>query len=254
MNLFAKASVVMATFNGERYLKDQISSILTQLEVGDELIVVDDASTDTTISIAQSFNADQMKIIRNEKNIGVVASFERGLMLARNDYIFLSDQDDIWMPGKRNAYIAEFERSPNITTVISDLIVIDADAKVISVSFMEGKGGFKGGIFDTLWRNRYIGCSMAMKRTILDILLPFPKGLPMHDMWIGIVGKALGSVCYLSIPYMQYRRHGSNVTSLNRFSLTKMILLRMRLFASMFHLACRLSLTHCQRVRSNLVE
>jgi glycosyltransferase involved in cell wall biosynthesis len=204
----------MAVHNGRRFLLAQVHSILAQLEAGDELIVIDDASTDDSIALLTSLDSPLICIYRNADNKGVVRSFERGLQLAREEIIFLCDQDDIWLPGKRSAFVAEFERNLSTLVVISDAEVIDVEGKVIANSFMAVRRGFKGGVMATLWRNRYLGCAMAIRRPLLDVALPIPQNAPMHDMWFGVVGKLKGKVTYLEIPYLQYRRHSKNMTPL----------------------------------------
>jgi glycosyltransferase involved in cell wall biosynthesis len=208
-------SVVMAVYNGRRFLSAQVASIASQLEPGDELIVVDDASSDDSVALLTALNLPHMRIYRNSRNQGVKRSFERGLRLAREEIIFLSDQDDIWLPGKRSAFVAQFERKPSILVVISDAEVIDADGNVIAKSFMAVRHGFKSGVAATLLRNRYLGCAMAVRRSLLKTALPIPRAVPMQDMWLGVLGRLQGEVIYLSTPYIKYRRHNMNDTPLH---------------------------------------
>jgi len=192
----------------------QVTSVLSQLLSNDELLIIDDASTDESVAMLKALNSAQVKVYRNSENQGVIGSFERGLRLARNEIIFLCDQDDIWLAGKRAAFVAEFEREPSTLVVISDAQVIDDEGGVIATSFMTVRRGFKSGVIATLWRNRYLGCSMAIRRSLLKIALPIPREVPMHDMWLGVLGRLAGGVSYLSTPYLQYRRHRANSTPL----------------------------------------
>jgi hypothetical protein len=82
----------------------------------------------------------------------------------------------------------------------------------LSGSFMADRGGFDGSAIGTVWRNHYLGCAMAVRRTFLSRALPIPAHVPMHDMWLGALGAILGRVTYLPTPYLQYRRHDGNVT------------------------------------------
>lgn len=207
-------SVVMPVFNGRRFVVEQIHSIVTQLEPGDELIVIDDASTDDTVSLIESLGAPCVRIHRSAVNRGTVRSFERGLQLARGQIVFLSDQDDIWLPGKRAAFAREFALDSRVLVVISDAQLIDTTGAVIAPSFMRLKGGFSGGLWSTLWRNRYMGCAMAVRRALLDLALPIPARVPMHDMWLGVLGSLEGRVVFIDRPYVQYRRHEANLTGL----------------------------------------
>ena len=207
-------SVVMSVYNGRKYLLPQVESILRQLETGDELIVVDDASTDDSVALLRKRKSPFIRIYSNAQNQGVIRSFERGLGLAREDIIFLCDQDDIWLAGKRAAFVAAFERNRAALVVISDAQVIDAEGNVVAESFMAVRRGFKSGVMATLWRSRYLGCAMALRRSLLALALPIPRVVPMQDMWLGVIGRIRGGVVYIDAPYLQYRRHGMNITPL----------------------------------------
>jgi hypothetical protein len=149
--------------------------------------------------------------------------------LAKNEVIFLCDQDDVWLPGKRAAFVAAFEQDPLVSVVISDAEVIDAQGRVTAPSFMATRRGFNGSVFATVWRNRYLGCAMAMRRSLLAAALPVPRQAPMHDMWFGAIGRMTGKVVYLPIPLLQYRRHTGNVSPSIRQSLPRMIRWRIAL-------------------------
>jgi glycosyltransferase involved in cell wall biosynthesis len=205
-------SVVMAVFNGREFLQEQVDSVLAQLEHGDELLVIDDASTDGGLASLRALARSQVRILVNAQNVGVIRSFQRGLALTSHNVVFLCDQDDVWMPGKRAAYVAEFVRDNAIGVVISDSEVIDCEGRMIAPSFMASRGGFNGSVIGTLWRNRYLGCAMAIRRNVLENALPFPAKVPMHDMWLGAIGAISGRVSYLPQPYMRYRRHRNNLT------------------------------------------
>jgi glycosyltransferase involved in cell wall biosynthesis len=207
-------SVVMTVYNGQKFLLAQVMSVLSQLLPGDELIIVDDASADESVAMLTALNSPLIKLHENPRNLGVIGSFEIGLGLAGEDIIFLCDQDDVWLPGKRAAFVAEFDRDPSIQIVISDAVVIDDQGAVIAESFMSLRHGFKSGIFATLWRNRYLGCAMAIRKSLLEIALPIPRTVPMQDIWLGALGRLSGEVSFLVNPYIQYRRHGANSTPL----------------------------------------
>ena len=205
-------SVAMAVYNGLPYLPAQMASVLAELQAEDELIVVDDQSTDGSHAWLQGLRDPRVTLTRNEHNLGVRGSFERALGACTRPVVFLCDQDDLWLPGKRQAMLAAFESDPQCTVVVSDAQVIDAEGKVSAPSFMATRGGFKGGWWATLVKNRYLGCCMALRREIVELGLPIPPKSPMHDMWFGLLGAGRGRVCYLPQPYLQYRRHGKNAT------------------------------------------
>jgi len=206
-----RISVCMATYNGERYIAAQLQSILSQLSDGDEVIVVDDASSDETVAIVEGFHDERIRIFRNPKNRGVVASFEEAILEARGDIIFLSDQDDLWKPEKVSRMMLAFI-DPTVTLAQSDANIIGADGKVISQSYSQTRGGFVSGVMRNIWRCRYLGCTMAFRRQVLTRCIPFPRNIPMHDVWIGIVNACFGETAYIHEPLVGYRRHGQNVS------------------------------------------
>jgi hypothetical protein len=102
----------------------------------------------------------------------------------------------------------------SVLVVISDAEVIDGQGGIIEKSFMGVRGGFESGVMPTFWRNRYLGCAMAVRRPLLRLALPIPRTVPMHDMWLGVLAALRGKVAYIATPYIQYRRHDTNRTPL----------------------------------------
>jgi glycosyltransferase involved in cell wall biosynthesis len=216
-------SVVMAVYNGRKFLSEQVQSIQSQLKGDDELIIVDDASTDGSVASLEALPMQNVRLFTNPRNTGVLQTFERGLALANHRIVFLSDQDDIWLPGKRAAFVEAFERDSNVSLVISDAEVINEDGKVIAASFMANRGGFDGSLLGTLYRSRYLGCAMAVRRGLLEIALPIPRSVPLHDMWLGVIGTTTGRVVYLPTPYLRHRRHGNNLSPDRSSSLVRLL-------------------------------
>ncbi len=233
-------SVVMATYNGQRYLKEQIDSVFAELRPGDELIVVDDASSDGTAAILDLLTWSNLRIVKNSSNIGVLQTFERGLALASSDVIFLCDQDDVWLPGKLSSFIEAFAADERILVVVSDAQMIDANGAMLAPSFMATRGGFKGGVISTIVRNRYLGCAMALRKEVLAAALPIPVFVPMHDMWLGAIASACGHVHYIQSPLLQYRRHGANVSPSRRQGWLRMLRWRGQLMWGLVIRAVRL--------------
>lgn len=224
-------SVVMTTYNGEKYLAAQLESVLCQLRETDELVVVDDASSDGSVALLLAQSDARIKLHRNPVNLGVRSTFEQALRHATHDIIFLCDQDDVWLPGKRDAFVEAFLRDPATVIVVSDAEVIDAQGTVIAAFFMASKGGFRSSLWQTLIRNTYLGCAMALRRSLLDTILPIPANVPMHDMWFGAMGTLTGKVAYLPTPYLQYRRHGQNASPFRPQGIVQMIKWRATLAA-----------------------
>jgi glycosyltransferase involved in cell wall biosynthesis len=198
----------MATYNGEKYILGQIKSILDQLSPDDEIIVSDDSSTDNTLTIIKSFNDSRIKVFNNINNSGPVGNFENALVNAKGQYMFLADQDDIWLSEKLNKHLVLHGK---YDLVISDAEVIDGDENIIYPSFFKERGS-KPGLLNNLIKNSYLGCCMSFNRKIVNYALPFPSGIHMHDWWIGLVAERKGKVFFCNERLMRYVRHGNNVS------------------------------------------
>jgi glycosyltransferase involved in cell wall biosynthesis len=222
-----KISVCLATYNGEKYIKDQLDSILIQLDGDDEIVISDDSSTDSTVDIVNKYDDSRIKIFNNQTK-NPITNFENAIYHAHGDVIFLSDQDDIWEKDKVRVCIDSLKYAD---LIVSDCKIVDSDLNVIQSSFFELNNSQKG-VMNNLWHNSYIGCCMAFKRKILKEVLPFPKDIPMHDSWIGFVCDLFYKSLFLPIPLILYRRHDQNATQTSRNSpnsILKKILFRWNL-------------------------
>lgn len=230
-----KKSVCMATYNGSKYIQKQILSILQQLKDDDELIIVDDHSTDNTIDIIRSFNDPRIVLIQNTVNQGVVKTFEKSLKYSSGDLIFLSDQDDIWLPYKILELEKRFLNDPELTLIVHDAQIIDKNDNVIFLSFYK-KIPFKKEILPNIIKNTYIGCSMAFRSKMIPLFLPFPDDIPMHDGWIGMINELYGKTLYIDETLIQRRLHDANYTSViypSRSSLIQKIKWRIALIKNL---------------------
>lgn len=209
-------SVCMATYNGEKYLKEQINSILMQLNDDDEIVISDDGSTDKTISIINEFNDGRIKLFHHKKekqktNFGYVAkNFENALSKASGDIIYLADQDDVWLPNKIENQNLALKKSD---LVLSDCKIVDESLNVIFSSKFELEN-IRIGFWKNIYKSGYLGCCMAFRKEILKHILPIPKNVP-HDLWIGLIGGDKYKFALLSVQTMLYRRHGNNVSATN---------------------------------------
>ena len=214
-------SVVMATYNGEKYIKEQLDSILKQLDEKDEIIISDDGSTDTTRSIIEAYKDKRIKLIDGPKK-GVKQNFANAIENCTGKYIFLSDQDDIWENNKVEKVLETFENEKS-TCVVHDCIAFDSDTdEIILDSFYKFRKS-KSGIFKNIWKNSYIGCCMAFDSTIKDKILPIPNNIEMHDQWIGILAEKYGKSIFIKDKLIRYRRHQNNVSEMKHYGLLKMI-------------------------------
>jgi len=201
-------SVCMTTYNASPYIDQQIYSILEQLNPNDELIVSDDGSTDKTIEIISSIKDNRIRVIVGTKNVGVVKNFERALKAAKGEFIFLSDQDDVWLPGKVTECINQLSLNQ---MVVTDCVVTDSHLNILCDSlFFKIKS--RSGFFYNLYKNKYVGCCMAFRKELLFYALPIPSGIAMHDIWLGSMAELTGKVFFLPKQLLLYRRHLGNVT------------------------------------------
>lgn len=207
-------SVCMAVHNGERFLKPQLDSIFSQLRAGDELLVVDDASTDRSPALLRAIRDPRLRVHRNEKNLGVVRSFEKAVVRSSGDIIFLSDHDDVWLPGKVAKALAVFATRPDVTLIATDAKLIDEQNNVIGESFFAERGRFETGFLHNFIQNKYLGCTLSFRRSMLRYFLPIPADVPMHDMWFGLLNQIYGKAFFIDEPLTAYRRHGRNATPL----------------------------------------
>ncbi|WP_245952644.1 glycosyltransferase family 2 protein [Pedobacter cryoconitis] len=201
----------MATYNGEKFIFDQLSSILQQLGNEDEVIVSDDLSKDRTIEIVKSFNDKRIKIFLNSKNLGFSKNFENALSKARGGIIFIADQDDVWNPDK----VIKMQRALEYADmVVSDAEIVDTNLKHLYPSHFV-LNGTRRGFLNAFLRNRYVGACMAFKRELLDKALPLPANnkLCAYDCWFAVIGEYFFKVVLINEPLIKYRRHGGNASS-----------------------------------------
>ena len=223
----------MATYNGAKWIEIQMASILSQIGPDDELVVVDDTSSDNTLELVRGFNDSRIRIFQNQQNLGVDGTFERALSLARGDILFLSDQDDVWYPDKVASVMSAFEGNPDVTLVLSDADFIDANGDRNGVTYFADRGAFIPGVVANIVKSKFLGCSMAMRRSILNQFLPFPEHIPGHDMWIGVINEFYGKSHFISKPLFGYRRHGENLSPATRQGLAQMLVWRWQLISGL---------------------
>jgi glycosyltransferase involved in cell wall biosynthesis len=226
-------SICLASYNGEKFIKEQIASILNQLAANDELIISDDNSTDNTLKVINSFQDTRIKLFFNEKVKGPVGNFENAISKANGDIIFLADQDDVWMPNKIKEHL-ELHRKYDL--VMSDAVVVDENGNIIFESFFKARNSKKG-VLNNLVKNSYIGCCISFNRKICNAALPFPPYIYMHDCWIGIIGELKGNVIFHEEKLIRYLRHSNNasVTLSQKLPLNKKISNRISVIRGLVH-------------------
>lgn len=219
-------TVCIATYNGSRYIRQQLESILAQLGGEDEVVVSDDGSTDCTPDIVRGIGDSRVRLMDGPHRHSPTLNFERALSHARGDYIFLADQDDVWSKDKVAVCMEALRR---VDCVVSDAWVTDCCLNVTADSLYSVMRVRRSRLYNLLWHNGYTGCCMAFRRRVLDMALPFPKDTPMHDIWIGNVAAWFYSVEFVSDRLLWFRRHGDTASCNgkgSRFSLWRQLMFR----------------------------
>ena len=201
-------SVCMATYNGEKFIKEQIDSILPQLSDDDELVVSDDGSKDRTLDIISSYNDKRIRILHHGAPHGFVHNFENALGNAKGDYIFLSDQDDTWKPNKVKVVLNKLK---DYDLVIHNAELVDGQGRSLGKTYYDCTH-HKTSFWANFYKTRWLGCCMAFRKNVRDYCLPIPPKLTGHDYWIGMLGMLRFKYAFMDEILMCYRRHGDNLS------------------------------------------
>ncbi len=215
-----KISIALCTYNGAKFLEDQLESFLTQTRQPDELVICDDRSTDETIEIIEDFRRRApfpIVLHRNEINLGSTKNFEQAIALCTGDLIFLADQDDVWMPAKLEKFARVFEKSASVGMVFSDAEIVDenlrsANCRLWDFTFSAERRteALNGNIFQVfLAQNAVTGATMAFRAERRNDFIPIPENIPnlIHDGWISLVIAAQADVVFIEEPLIKYRQH-----------------------------------------------
>lgn len=221
-------SIAMATYNGEKYIKEQIDSILENMDICDELIISDDGSTDNTIEIIKNYQKKDKRIkLFKGPGRGVKQNFMNAIEHTSGKYIFLSDQDDVWDKNKIKIIDKIFEEN-NYNVVVHNAIIVDKNLKPYKKDFFKFRHSGTG-ILKNIYKNRYIGCCMAFKRELIEKIIPIPNNIEMHDQWIGILGERYGKNIFINEKLIKYRRHEDNLSRMTHNPVKIMIKNRVNL-------------------------
>lgn len=226
-------SVAMGTHNGGRFVAEQLRSILDQVPPPDELVVSDDASSDDTVAIVREvFGAHapagtRLVVLENPKALGVVGNFEQALSAATGDLVALSDQDDVWRPGRLAAAVEQFEADPSLLLLHADARLVDAGGAPTGMTLLRSLDatGWElnrlehgRGLEVLIRRNLVTGATTMVRRTLVDRARPFPSSW-VHDEWLAIIAAASGGVRLLPEPLIDYRQHGANAIGARKLGL-----------------------------------
>jgi len=209
-----RISVCMAAYNGGPFVDAQLHSILTQLRSNDEVVIVDDGSTDDTVLRIQQLGDARIRLLRHEANAGVLATFEDTLRSANGEILFLADDDDVWAPMKVRRFMEVFENGPDVGVVSSRVRMIDENDRPLADSRINREGRFVPGFWRNLYMNHYQGSAMAVRAGLLGRVLPFPaQDSFLHDVWIGTRNDLLGGrAVFIAEDLLFYRRHSKNAS------------------------------------------
>lgn len=232
-------SVAMATHNGERYIGRQLNTILCQLTTEDEVVISDDGSTDRTLEIIESIHSPLIRLhhftpdntLPLPERIG--QNFANALGQCRGDYIFIADQDDVWLR-KKVAVMVEALQEADLTISNSWLMNSDGRCHATRYTTRPPTGHY------LLLRPQYQGCCMALRRELLEAILPLPRRMPLYDSYIGLLGECIGRVSYIDEPLIIHRLHQTNASTTHRNPLHYKLSYRIRLLAQIY---CR-AITH----------
>ncbi len=206
-------SIAMTTYNGTKYLREQLESIYSQTRLPDEVIAVDDGSIDGTLDLLKEFHEKKgLRFYINETRLGINLNFNRAISLCKGDYIAICDQDDVWFPEKLHELIEKMQEVENNepTLVVADLIL--ANERLEPLRDYHSKL-FPDSIAFSILGNARQGCCMFLNRALVNLALPIPDSGYLHnnyDYYLSIVGTMCGGKHYLNKPLMYYRVHGGN--------------------------------------------
>ncbi len=219
-------SVCVATYNGEKYISEQLDSILKQLSGEDEIVVSDDGSSDDTTSIVKKYIKmnNNIKLVEGPRE-GFSKNFENAISYSENAIIVFSDQDDIWKDNKIKIIKDSFDKQPNITTVLHNMSTFRnnqlEDTKEIKLVY-------KSGVFKNFVKSSYWGCCMAVRREFVNEFMPFRHYCVGHDQLIGLLSEKYGETIFLDEDLIWHRLHDLNTS--NRRTIRQMIEFRKELF------------------------
>jgi glycosyltransferase involved in cell wall biosynthesis len=219
----SQISVALCTYNGAKYLREQLDSLTSQTRRPDEVVVGDDASTDDSVAIVEAWACESgipTRVTRNTPSLGPTRNFEAAISRCTGEIICPCDQDDVWLPTKIEKTVGPLERDPAVTFAICQSEICNADLTPRGVTVFNDQRfgpGFRqlvgsGTGFEAYLRHLVApGHAMAFRRSIFDKLFPFPETC-VHDQWIALVASALGKTALIDEPLVRYRYHQQNVT------------------------------------------
>lgn len=218
-----RASVAMAVYNGEKYIEEQLDSILAMLGNEDEIVISYDESIDKTYEIICRYrdNDDRIKVVKNA-NKSVESNFNNAVEHCTGKYIFLADQDDVWIEDKINLMVSYMENNPNVKVVIADGYI--TDEKLVKKTEIFEEYNTSASAIRNFVKGTYLGCQMAFCADIKKYVWPVKTNPPLpHDLWLGVMGARYGKVVLLKDKTILHRMHEANYTHTSKMKLFQVI-------------------------------
>lgn len=229
-----RVSTCMATYNGAAYIKEQIDSVLRQLGPEDELVVVDDGSSDDTVDVVRAVDDPRVRLHEAARNQGHVATFEMAIRLAAGEFLLLCDQDDLWPTGRVETMLEALRRSHFVAGNQHEF----PRARPVPAAHLEPwmeRSPWRNMLRLFLGRQPYFGCAMGFRREILAAALPFPRHVEAHDHWLPMVGNAIGPFPHLADVVVLRRVHDHNQTPSSRRPLPVVVRSRLWMLVNAAH-------------------
>lgn len=253
INKQKKISVCIASYNGSKFIREQLESILNQISRDDEIIVVDDCSSDNTVEIIKGFRDLRIKLYLNEFNVGACRSFARAIDIANGYFIFLADQDDVWCPNRVEKMLAVFDHDDVLLVstafdLFGEKLNDDYVRKFLFLKEEDSNKNFKNIINIFLGRASYFGCAMVFRKSFRSMILPIPNYVQSHDLWIAKAANLLGVNKHSEIITLSRRIHGNNLSVVSNSLMVKLYA-RFIFLLSLVHLFGRL----CFKKLTNIV-
>ena len=217
-------SIAMCTYNGARFLSEQLDCLANQSRQPDEVVICDDCSSDNTVDILNDWAKSvpfSVKVVQNEKNLGYAQNFAKAISLCSSDVIFLSDQDDIWTSDKLEKMTSVFNDRPEVGVVFCDGLYVDSQGKSLNrlASDIARPGMIYGHPYYLYWKPvckgmHFFGCCCAIRKSVWDKIAPLPESFT-HDLWIFLTAQAISEIVYLPDTLTHYRLHENNTSTVS---------------------------------------
>ncbi|MBU2755761.1 glycosyltransferase family 2 protein [Acidithiobacillus sp. CV18-2] len=227
--MISKVKVLLACYNGEKYLNQLLQSLEEQTYTDWELLIRDDGSSDSTLEIIASFqrkHPGKVQIIDSlKKHLGVIGSFSELMAASSADWLFFCDQDDVWLPEKISEMLSfahQNELIPERVHLIhSDIVVVDERLQTLGESFFKYQriDPTPKNLLNLLVQNNVTGCATMASRGLIEKSLSIPQESCMHDWWIALVAAAFGNTYLIEKPLLLYRQHGNNDTGAKKYNM-----------------------------------